>query len=180
MPSMPRVMNKLLLPLVLALLVPVLASPSSARALENRIGGQKLASHVGVSAQSDVASESRWEKTRSRMDFTSGYLLAPEGGRYGKVRAANTGGEVHHMPADSVSPLSRSKGPGILMDKADHARTASHGSQGLAGAKYRARQKALIEQGRFDDAVQMDIDDIQSKSANKYDDAILEMIDSLD
>jgi hypothetical protein len=80
---MPSTMNRLLLPLALALafLAPVLASPSSARALENRVGGQKLASHVGVSAQSDVASESRWGKTRSRMDFTSGYLLAPGGGQ---------------------------------------------------------------------------------------------------
>jgi hypothetical protein len=35
------------------------------------------------------------------------------GGRYGTGRAANVGGEVHHMPAASVSPLSRNQGPAI-------------------------------------------------------------------
>ena len=66
------------------------------------------------------------------------------------------------------------------MSKADHKLTASHGNQGLAGAEYRAKQKELIDSGRFDDAIQMDIDDIQGKFGNKYDDAILQMIDSLD
>lgn len=84
------------------------------------------------------------------------------------------------MPADSVSPLPRNQGPSIHMDAADHRLTASHGHQGRAGAAYRARQKQLIDQGRFDDAIQMDIDDIQSRFGTKYDDAILEMIDSLD
>jgi hypothetical protein len=112
---MPSTMNRLLLPLALALafLAPVLASPSSARALENRVGGQKLASHVGVSAQSDVASESRWGKTRSRMDFTSGYLLAPGGrpGSYTPDRVLPT--DKHGVPVpDSPYPhtqLGRSK-----------------------------------------------------------------------
>jgi len=30
-----------------------------------------------------------------------------KGGRYADVRAANTGGETHHMPANSASPLSK-------------------------------------------------------------------------
>lgn len=102
-----------------------------------------------------------------------------QGGRYGKVRYANDGGEVHHMPANSVNGLPHSQGPAIFMSKADHKLTASHGHQGLAGAKYRARQKELVDSGRFDDAIQMDIDDIRSKFGNKYDDAILQMIDSL-
>ena len=103
------------------------------------------------------------------------------GGRYGAVRAANIGGEVHHMPANSVSGLSRNQGPAILMDPADHALTASHGRQGRAGALHRAQQEALIRQGRFDDAIQMDIDNIQSLFPDgRYDEAILQMIDSLD
>lgn len=84
------------------------------------------------------------------------------------------------MPANSVTDLKHSQGPSIHMSKADHRKTASHGHQGLAGAEYRAKQKELIDSGRFDDAIQMDIDDIQSKFGNKYDDAILQMIDSLD
>lgn len=105
---------------------------------------------------------------------------AVKGGRYRQVRNANIGGEVHHMPANSVNGLPHSKGPSIHMEKADHRKTGSHGHQGLAGAQYRARQKELIDSRRFDDAIQMDIDDIQNKFGNKYDSAILQMIDSLD
>ena len=35
-----------------------------------------------------------------------------------------------------------------------------------------------IGQGKFDDAFLMDVDDIQSKFGNTYDDAILEAIDA--
>lgn len=83
------------------------------------------------------------------------------------------------MPADSVSPLSRGRGPAIQMEKADHMITASWGSSSRAKS-YRAQQRALIDQGRFDDAVQMDIDDVTSKFGIKYDSAILDMIGSLE
>ena len=82
------------------------------------------------------------------------------------------------MPANSVSPLRHPDGPSIWMETADHRRTASWGNS-RAARQYRARQRELIREGRFDDAIQMDIDDIQSKFGNKYDDAILQMIDSL-
>ena len=65
------------------------------------------------------------------------------------------------------------------MSKADHMKTASWGRSKAAKA-YRARQESLIRQGRRDDAIQMDIDDIQSKFGSKYDEGILQMIDSLD
>jgi hypothetical protein len=65
------------------------------------------------------------------------------------------------------------------MEPTDHRRTASHGSQGAAGAHHRGRQADLIAAGQFDDAIQMDIDDVQGKFGSKYDEAILEMIDSL-
>lgn len=100
------------------------------------------------------------------------------GGSYRRVRGANVGGEVHHMPADSVSPLSHSDGPGILMDRVDHRRTGSWGSTHTAQT-YRARQRELLDEGRFNDAVQMDIDDIQSKFGDKYDAAILQMLDAV-
>ena len=65
------------------------------------------------------------------------------------------------------------------MDPADHALTASNGK--MAGSDiYRARQKQLIDQGKFGEAIQMDIVDIRSKFGSKYDKAIQEMIDSLD
>ncbi len=61
------------------------------------------------------------------------------------------------------------------MTTRDHRRTASWGSSREAKA-FRARQKKLIEQGRFREAQRMDIDDIRSKFGTKYDDAIDEMI----
>lgn len=82
------------------------------------------------------------------------------------------------MPAKSASPLPEADGPAIRMDPADHRRTASYG-RGTAQDAYRARQRELIDQGRFDDAFLMDVDDIQSKFGDKYDQAILEAIDAL-
>ena len=103
------------------------------------------------------------------------------GGRHGDTKGPKDDGlESHHMPADSVNGLPRDKGSAIQMDPEDHAKTASHGSQGLAGAKYRAEQKALIDKGRFGEAIQKDIDDVRGKFGNKYDQAIKEMVKSLD
>jgi filamentous hemagglutinin len=64
------------------------------------------------------------------------------------------------------------------MDVEDHRQTASWGRSANA-IIYRAIQKRLIKQGRFMDAVQMDIEDIRSKFGGKYDDAIEEMLNSL-
>ena len=99
------------------------------------------------------------------------------GGRFGNL-GAPPGIQRHHMPADSVSPLSTANGPAIQMEMADHMATASWGRSTMA-QQYRARQKLLIDQGRFDDAIEMDIDDVRSKFGSKYDEAILQMIDSL-
>ena len=94
------------------------------------------------------------------------------GGAYKDVPA--NGGQVHHMPANSISPYSKGKGPGIRMETKDHMETASWGSSKKAKL-YRQRQKELIDQGKFREAQQMDIDDVHSKFNNKYDNAIEEM-----
>lgn len=86
----------------------------------------------------------------------------------------NNGGENHHMPADSTTDIPRGDGPAINMDKTDHRQTASCGSSKEA-KEYRAKQKELIDSGKFKEAQQMDIDDIRSKFGDKYDDAIKEM-----
>ncbi len=98
---------------------------------------------------------------------------ANKGGAYGNVGA--NGGEVHHMPADSVSPFSKDAGPAIQMDKFDHMQTASWGSSASA-IEYRQNQAFLIENGMFKEAIMMDIQDIQGKFGSKYDSAILEML----
>lgn len=95
------------------------------------------------------------------------------GGSYSEVRehveaAEAENKEVHHMPADSVSPLERNDGPAIEMDKEDHRQTASCGSSRDAKA-YRAEQRAKIENGDFDGAFEMDVDDLHEKFGDKYD-----------
>jgi hypothetical protein len=55
------------------------------------------------------------------------------------------------MPADSVSPYSTRKGPAVRMETKDHMDTASWGSSKEAKA-YRAKQKELIDQGKFEEA----------------------------
>ena len=99
------------------------------------------------------------------------------GGSYSSVRSSNIGGEVHHTPANSINGLSHGEGPSIWMETTDHRMTYSHGWQGKEGALYRQTQLDLINQGKFADAIQMDIDDIQSSFGSKYDSSINEMLD---
>ena len=100
-----------------------------------------------------------------------------KGGSYKEVKENSEGDtyEVHHMPADSASLLERNDGPAIKMEKEDHRQTASCGNSKEA-RDYRVQQQELIEQGKFREALQMDIDDIHDKFRNKYDDAIAEML----
>ncbi len=86
------------------------------------------------------------------------------------------GGQVHHMPADSVSPYSKNAGPGIRMDTPDHMKTASWG-RSKSAQEYRAVQKELIDKGLFREAQQMDIDNVRTLFGNKYDDAIQQMLE---
>lgn len=101
-----------------------------------------------------------------------------QGGSYKDVKKNSNGEthEVHHMPSDSSSNLERNDGPAIKMEKADHRRTASCGSSREA-REYQQIQRKLIEEGKFMEALQMDIDDIHEKFGDKYDDAIAEMLD---
>jgi len=57
------------------------------------------------------------------------------------------------------------------MDIPDHRQTASWGSSKDAKV-YRAEQKKLIDDGKFDEAQQMDVNDVKSKFGKKYDSAI--------
>jgi filamentous hemagglutinin len=74
------------------------------------------------------------------------------------------------------APISSADGPAIKMDPLDHQKTASNGN-GAKAKEYRAKQKQLLNEGKLEDALQMDIDDIRSNFGNKYDDAIKEMQD---
>jgi hypothetical protein len=101
-------------------------------------------------------------------------IEAKLGGTYGQVRANTVGGQVHHMPANSINGLSDAKGPAIWMYILDHERTASY--KNLPGAKeYRIDQQKLINQGDFTKAMIMDIQDIKKKFPGVYDLAIQQM-----
>ena len=98
------------------------------------------------------------------------------GGKYADVKRNSDSEkyEVHHMPAKSVSFLRETEGPAIRMEKSDHKLTASCGNSREA-REYQAKQKELIDNGKFREAVQMDIDDIKSKFGDKYDKSIEQM-----
>ena len=109
-------------------------------------------------------------------------ISGKRGGSYNEVKANSIGEytQVHETPSySSTNPTgSRSEmnGPSIKMTTEDHRLTASYGSSRDA-IQYRAEQKRLIEQGNYHDAIQMDIEDIQSKFGTKYDAAIDEMLE---
>lgn len=110
-------------------------------------------------------------------------MSIPFNRRGGPHRSVPKGGnDAHHMPSSQSSPLPHGGGPTIGMDRGDHRRTASYGRGGGPDGPdaYRQRQKDLIDQGRFREAQQMDIDDVRNKFGNKYDDAINDMLNYTD
>jgi RHS repeat-associated protein len=99
------------------------------------------------------------------------------GGQYKDLKIITGKEERHHMPADKVSPNSTTKGDAIIMDIDDHYQTESWGRSKKA-QKYRQQQKELIDKGKYDEAQQMDIDDVKGKFGKKYDKAIKQMQDA--
>ena len=101
-----------------------------------------------------------------------------KGGSYGELRKITAGSsffEIHHMPADSVSPLSHWKGTCIIMYKKDHVKTSSYGNKKKASV-YRQKQRELIKKGQFLEAEWMDINEIRELFGTKYDKAINEKL----
>jgi hypothetical protein len=94
----------------------------------------------------------------------------------------NDGKDSHHMPAKDSSPLEPGQGPAIQMEPKDHRMTASNGTQGLKGAKYRDQLAGLIAQGMWREAILMEIRDIRkiarkTGDSKKYNEAMLEMLE---
>lgn len=96
------------------------------------------------------------------------------GGAYSKLPPAK-GLERHHMPADSISPISRSRGPAIQMERADHRCTSSCGNSSAAQA-YRSNIRGLINQGKLRDAMAIEIRDVRRISGTKYNKAVQDML----
>lgn len=97
------------------------------------------------------------------------------GGAYSKLPRV-PGLERHHMPADSISSISRGKGPSIQMERADHKQTLSYGSSREAKA-HRSNISSLLNQGRMRDAMAAEIRDVRRIAGPKYNGAIRGMLD---
>jgi RHS repeat-associated protein len=103
------------------------------------------------------------------------------GGAYGSTGGTKESGiESHHMPANSISPLPRSQGPAIQMDKLDHEATSSYINSREA-QQYRAKIGALLNNGEWRKAMAIEIRDVRHVAAQtgdrrKYNEAIQEML----
>lgn len=148
---------------------------------KNEVSGKSSELDEVEKIDSDLEEEDKKVNLVEEDDVKEDDSLEKKGGSYGEIFKEGEGDkyEVHHMPADSTTELERNDGPAIKMEKEDHRQTASCGSSREA-REYRAKQKELIDQGKFREALQMDIDDIHDKFGDKYDDAISEMLEYVD
>jgi hypothetical protein len=121
------------------------------------------------------------------IDKLSGVFKIPDkaGGSYKSVfDKAPSGGEVNHIPPDTaysgIVGLTYNEGPAIWMTKEDHQRTASWGSSKEAQA-HQDIQRELIRNGKFREAVQLDINDIRNKFKDgRYEKGIQQALSYLD
>lgn len=135
-----------------------------------------------TSQNAEVDPDARIEKSSNDGETQSDVTEERKtGGTYGELKKEWSGEletppphEVHHMPANDVNGLKENDGPAIVMEKSDHRQTASCGNSREA-REYRQKQKELIDEGKFEEAMQMDIDDIHDKFGDKYDGAIAQM-----
>jgi hypothetical protein len=96
----------------------------------------------------------------------------------GKLKRTNVPGtEINHMSSNQSTSLAHPQGPSIQMDEFDHVQTSSWG-RGPA-VDWQNKQAALVNSGRIDEAMQMDIDDIVTRWPGKDNNAIGEMIGDL-
>jgi hypothetical protein len=101
------------------------------------------------------------------------------GGPHSKMsQPVNDQKDSHHTPAKDAykhTGLDKQDGPAIKMSPADHQRTASWGKSEDAKA-YRAKQKQLVDEGKFIEALEMDVEDIKTKFPGKYDHCLDQML----
>ncbi|WP_322091690.1 hypothetical protein [Paraburkholderia bannensis] len=105
------------------------------------------------------------------------------GGAHSKTsKPANDGKDSHHMPADDASPLPKKDGPAIQMDPTDHHKTSSNGRNGTEGEEYREMIESLLKEGKWREAMAIEIQDIREIAKaigdpRKYNEAMLEMLE---
>jgi filamentous hemagglutinin len=137
-------------------------------------GGFMLGVLGGIAGRSGSGKGS---SPRSITATASGDKAVLGGAHRDTSKPVNDGLDSHHCPAKNCyasAPISTLDGPAIKMDPADHQKTASYGSSPEAKA-YRAKQQELLQQGRLQEAIDMDVRDIRAKFGDKYDSAIKQM-----
>jgi hypothetical protein len=109
----------------------------------NKVGGQTFAdvTETAINTTAILTGISRLPKspfpspTSYSGAFPEELTTAPiKGGSYEAVGAANLGGDVHHIPANSTTALARELGPAIHMETLDRAKTASFAGSRAANA----------------------------------------------
>ena len=97
-----------------------------------------------------------------------------KGGRYADLKVGPNQ-QRHHMPAQG-SGVPKDNGGAVVMEAKDHELTTSWDNS-IAAQKFKQRQTELLNQGRYRDAIDMDIQDILKKFPDgRYNNAIQEMI----
>lgn len=99
-----------------------------------------------------------------------------------------SGGEVNHIPAWNSIEMAKKTNPNlqnlpthgttpaIHMDTSEHRGMSTTGSSKKAKA-YREKQAQLISDGKFSEAMGIDIDEIIQKHGTKYNQHMDEMLD---
>jgi hypothetical protein len=101
------------------------------------------------------------------------------GGAYKDVRAANTGGQVHHLIAAKVDipGLSKSEYPSVFLESfAEHVETGNWGNRPTSSA-FRDTQQSLVNINQNRSSLYMGIKDVHSKLGSKYNEGLLQSID---
>lgn len=102
------------------------------------------------------------------------------GGSYGSLKKGGLSGQIHQIPAISAlikggSNMTFYSGPALLMNAADHKRSASWRSRSTS-FQWRQVQEVLLQKGKIGKAIEMDIRDIKHKFLDAYYVGIVEMI----
>lgn len=137
----------------------------------------KDSDYIDPDQRAEISPKSETKENDFDPDTKAEVSEKKKGGSYGELKEEGHGWnsdppeEVHHMPSAEASPLERNDGPAIVMEREDHRETASCGNSREA-REYREKQKELIQEGKFEEAMQMDIEDIRDKFGDKYDEGI--------
>lgn len=96
------------------------------------------------------------------------------GGAHAFMQEPGSKTQSHHMPANSVSPLTDDMGPAIQMDRTDHYTTPSYGRNIFA--PFMRSQGQLANTGQFMTAFAVDAAAVRAQFPGKYDAAIAQTL----